>query len=225
MRKLKQRFERQEQTLAKLEEQKEAIAVAVLRQRDEIAAARDQLASTQGELRSSATAARSTLAQVRASRSELEGDLQELEAAQARVTGQLQGSLPAGPIKHGTGQLIWPVNGPVVSPFGMRWGRLHAGIDIAVPAGTPIRAADGGTVVLLGEVSRLRQLHLRPAHRLAVDLLRPPVGLRDLAGRLGDAGPGDRLRRLHRPLLRRPPPLRDAPQRVASRSVRLPLGR
>jgi murein DD-endopeptidase MepM/ murein hydrolase activator NlpD len=69
------------------------------------------------------------------------------------VTGQLQGSLPAGPIRHGTGQLVWPVNGPVVSPFGMRWGRLHAGIDIAVPSGTPIRAADGGTVVLLGSVS------------------------------------------------------------------------
>ena len=31
--------------------------------------------------------------------------------------------------------------------------RLHAGVDIAVPAGTPIRAADSGTVVLLGVVS------------------------------------------------------------------------
>ena len=32
----------------------------------------------------------------------------------------------------------------------MRWGRLHAGVDIAVPAGTPIRAAKSGRVILMG---------------------------------------------------------------------------
>jgi murein DD-endopeptidase MepM/ murein hydrolase activator NlpD len=46
--------------------------------------------------------------------------------------------------------MIWPVNGAVVSGFGMRWGRMHEGVDIAVPAGTPIRAARSGTIALAG---------------------------------------------------------------------------
>ena len=59
---------------------------------------------------------------------------------------------PAPPARSspGSGGMVWPVNGPIVSPFGMRWGRLHAGVDIAVPAGTPIRAAKSGRVILLG---------------------------------------------------------------------------
>jgi murein DD-endopeptidase MepM/ murein hydrolase activator NlpD len=50
----------------------------------------------------------------------------------------------------GTGNLIWPARGPINSPFGQRWGRLHAGIDIGIPSGTPVRAADAGRVVLSG---------------------------------------------------------------------------
>ena len=92
------------------------------------------------------------LGNVREHRHELEGDLRALQAASAQVTNQLQGAgpAPAGPIRQGGGGYIWPVNGPVVSPFGMRWGRLHAGVDIAVPAGTPIRAAASGTVAMAG---------------------------------------------------------------------------
>ncbi|MFD0968599.1 M23 family metallopeptidase [Plantactinospora endophytica] len=38
----------------------------------------------------------------------------------------------------------------VTSCFGMRWGAMHAGIDLAMPAETPIRAAGAGTVVNAG---------------------------------------------------------------------------
>jgi murein DD-endopeptidase MepM/ murein hydrolase activator NlpD len=138
--------------LAELEEREQLAAERILRERDQIASAQSQLVSSRDQLASARADRRGALAQVQAGRAELEGDLKALEAEQARVAAALQGAPAPGPMRQGSGQLVWPVNGPVVSPFGMRWGRLHAGVDIAVPSGTPIRAADSGTVVLMGWV-------------------------------------------------------------------------
>jgi murein DD-endopeptidase MepM/ murein hydrolase activator NlpD len=138
--------------LAELEEREQLAAERILRERDQIASAQGQLVSSRDQLASARADKRGALAQVRDQKNDALEDLASLEAEQARVAGALQGAAPTGPIKQGSGQLIWPVNGPVVSPFGMRWGRLHAGVDIAVPSGTPIRAADSGTVVLMGWV-------------------------------------------------------------------------
>lgn len=49
---------------------------------------------------------------------------------------------------RGTGRLAWPVVGRITSGFGMRRGAMHTGIDIAAPIGTPVIAADTGTVTL-----------------------------------------------------------------------------
>lgn len=51
------------------------------------------------------------------------------------------------------GEFVWPVLAPVSSPFGPRWGRNHAGIDLAANHGDDIRAARAGRVVLAGVVS------------------------------------------------------------------------
>lgn len=52
----------------------------------------------------------------------------------------------ANTFKSGTGSLIWPVNGIITQYF----NRAHNGLDIAINAGTPIRAADAGKVVWAG---------------------------------------------------------------------------
>lgn len=47
----------------------------------------------------------------------------------------------------------WPTQGDISSPFGYRWGRLHAGVDIANDSGTPVRAAMSGRVTYSGYYS------------------------------------------------------------------------
>ncbi|HXW85169.1 MAG TPA: M23 family metallopeptidase [Candidatus Binataceae bacterium] len=50
-------------------------------------------------------------------------------------------------------QFAWPVeHGQVSSGFGMRGGTMHEGVDIAAPAGTPVTAADSGTVIFTGKL-------------------------------------------------------------------------
>ncbi|OGC03517.1 hypothetical protein A2276_01220 [candidate division WOR-1 bacterium RIFOXYA12_FULL_43_27] len=57
-------------------------------------------------------------------------------------------------IVGGTGSIDWPLRGRITSRFGYRrhplWGgrNMHTGLDIAAPSGTPIKAADGGEVIL-----------------------------------------------------------------------------
>ncbi len=82
-----------------------------------------------------------------ASDEEIRRNLEIMERENKRIEAALRKLGGAG---IGTGKLIWPARGPINSPFGQRWGRLHAGIDIGVPSGTPVRAADAGRVVLSG---------------------------------------------------------------------------
>ena len=49
--------------------------------------------------------------------------------------------------------LIWPVDGAETSPFGVRWGRMHEGIDLDGEGGDPIHVAAGGIVVFAGSHS------------------------------------------------------------------------
>ena len=73
-----------------------------------------------------------------------------LLAQSRKLTDIINGSSGGG---HGTGSMVWPVHGTVVSGFGYRihpilhTRRLHTGIDIAAGMGVAIVAADGGKVI------------------------------------------------------------------------------
>lgn len=51
-----------------------------------------------------------------------------------------------------TGKLAWPLNGKVISEFGVRGGIQHNGIEIEAPHGAPIRSAARGRVGYVGAI-------------------------------------------------------------------------
>jgi murein DD-endopeptidase MepM/ murein hydrolase activator NlpD len=147
---LKDQATSQAKELAALQSKAQAAANAILAQRNAVASSKAKLVDTRQQLQGARNQRKVVLAKVRSSRQKAQEDLSSLMKEQGPIQNQLQ-SAP-GPIKHGSGRLIWPVNGPITSPFCERraWEACHPGIDIGVPSGTPIRAADGGRVSIAG---------------------------------------------------------------------------
>ena len=139
-----------EKRLDRSEARQREVTAIVARRREEVAAIKGRLVERSSQYRDVRSNKREALVDTRTDRKTLEGHLAALEKEEAQVRARLAGNVAPGPIRRGSGALIWPISGAFTSPFGFRWGRLHAGVDLAAPEGTPIRAADSGTVVLAG---------------------------------------------------------------------------
>jgi murein DD-endopeptidase MepM/ murein hydrolase activator NlpD len=132
----------------------EAARDAIAAQKRELARTRGAIEARQGALEATRGSRQAAVDEINSHidhLSEIHDDLQQkLQEQIAAATGGIS-PLAAGPVgAPSAAGLIWPVSGPITSGYGYRWGRLHEGIDIAVPEGTPIRAAASGTVIIAG---------------------------------------------------------------------------
>jgi murein DD-endopeptidase MepM/ murein hydrolase activator NlpD len=142
-----------ERRLAVLERGQRATNERIESRRNEVVQVKGRLVSARSSIDEARDARKTLLKSVRGSRLELQEHVEGLEKEESRIQSQLSG-MPSGggTVKKGSGALDYPANGQFTSPFGYRWGRLHGGIDIAVPVGTPVHASASGTVRIAGWV-------------------------------------------------------------------------
>lgn len=107
----------------------------------EVATATENLARERAERLAAQRALRTRIDRYRAEVAALDAAGSTVE----RIINDRSGA--GGPAFSG---LRWPIRGTLTSEFGPRWGRIHQGIDIAAPSGTPIRAGAPGRVIHRG---------------------------------------------------------------------------
>ncbi len=143
----KQAFERQTAQLEEKERQRAALETKLRKQRDHVTARKAEAQRLAHKANSDRAEAERQLAAMEHASSQIEQMLARLQRGES---GQRY-------VGSWSGKLLWPVSGHrITSHFGWRihpithTRRFHDGVDIGVPPGTPIKAADKGLVVHSG---------------------------------------------------------------------------
>jgi murein DD-endopeptidase MepM/ murein hydrolase activator NlpD len=129
-------------------------------QKNEVALLTQQLQAQKSEFQAQAQTQQTLINRLQADRRALEVAENQLEQDSANLTQLIQQRVAAqdgsGIVVRGTGQFSYPSDGRLTSGFGYRihpilgYRRFHAGVDFGASHGSPIRAADSGTVIFAG---------------------------------------------------------------------------
>jgi murein DD-endopeptidase MepM/ murein hydrolase activator NlpD len=143
--------------LVEQQKQVERRKVKIETEMREIAVLQNKVSREHRKVSAKVSTTKVALDKVQNDRERLERALDELEATSKRLEAQIRLSQQGNQGKIlGTGQLCWPVSGRISSPFGwrmhpiLRKKKYHSGIDLAIPSGTAVKAADGGRVLVSG---------------------------------------------------------------------------
>jgi murein DD-endopeptidase MepM/ murein hydrolase activator NlpD len=131
-----------------VKKQAEIVAVRV----HQVRVLRDELLANKGQLVDARSRKKQSLASLSAEERADASEIDALQEVSAELAAKIQAAQTHSSVTRtpSSAGLIWPVDAPITSPFGWRWGRMHEGIDLGAGYGAPIAAAAAGSVIYAG---------------------------------------------------------------------------
>ena len=167
-RNLKLLYQADQKILVKLSQQAKQIKqqrTEVETKKNEIALIRQQLLAQKVDYQTQAQLQSELIGRLNSDRLALEAAQAQLQKDSQAIGNLIQQKIRAAELAkarskrnwvRGSGIMAFPSNGRISSPFGFRihpklgYRRMHTGMDFAAGYGSPIRAADSGTVIFAG---------------------------------------------------------------------------